>query len=139
MIWFQSSLTGLFRFLNLHYPAMNDTVGELGSYKIFSSLVKEETGFRSVQREKQRWLHVCSHSDHPCLARWTLHDAVPSLQKEGNSKKIEFANSIMNCWAISFAKLKFCGEAIPSEHSLFELHKKNKSPRRNTGGFCFYK
>jgi hypothetical protein len=85
-------------------PLIHDTVGELVSHKKFSSLVKEETGFRRVQRENQRWLRVGCPLDHPCIACWTLHDAVPSLQKEGNSKKIEFANSIIHWWVTEIKK-----------------------------------
>jgi hypothetical protein len=80
-------------------PSIHDTVGELASSKKFSFLVKEETDFRSVQRENQRWLHVCYALPPALLSRRSgIHDVVPSFQKVGNFKKIEFPNSIIHWW-----------------------------------------
>jgi len=47
-------------------------------------LSKEGTDFRRVQRENQGWLPLFHALNHPCVVRWTLHDAVPSLKKAGN-------------------------------------------------------
>jgi hypothetical protein len=53
---------------------MNDTAGELVPPKKFSSLVKEETGFRIPECRERK------------------------SEKEGNSKKIEFAGNIIYRW-----------------------------------------